>query len=306
MTDADPAARPRWLRARASGARSTGRAGLAGHESHQDHLALYLHNGNEYLEAMLGAFKARVAPFNVNYRYVAEELRYLLADAGARGVVYHSAFAPTAGRGAARRCRRPVACCCRWTTGRATPLLPRRGRVRGRRWRRCRRRRGVGRRVVARRPVHPLHRRHDGDAEGRAVAPGRHLRGRARRRSEARVARADRRAAERPAGSGSCRRRRSCTAPGTGSRFMGVPRRAHDRDPGRGDRARPRRRAAHDRARERDVPADRRRRVRAAAPRRAGQGRVRPVAAEGDPVGRRAAELDAEGPVPRAPAGTAC
>ena len=27
---------------------------------------------------MLGAFKARVAPFNVNYRYVAEELRYLL------------------------------------------------------------------------------------------------------------------------------------------------------------------------------------------------------------------------------------
>ena len=38
----------------------------------QDHLAIYLHNGNEYLECMLGAFKARVAPFNVNYRYVAE------------------------------------------------------------------------------------------------------------------------------------------------------------------------------------------------------------------------------------------
>ena len=32
---------------------------------------------------MLGAYKARVAPFNVNYRYVAEELRYLLNDAGA-------------------------------------------------------------------------------------------------------------------------------------------------------------------------------------------------------------------------------
>ena len=33
---------------------------------------------------MLGAFRARVAPFNVNYRYVEDELVYLLdnADAG--------------------------------------------------------------------------------------------------------------------------------------------------------------------------------------------------------------------------------
>jgi len=73
----------------------TDRAELAGHESGQDHLAIYLHNGNEYLEAMLGAYKARVVPFNVNYRYVAEELEYLLKDAGAKGIVYHSAFAPT-------------------------------------------------------------------------------------------------------------------------------------------------------------------------------------------------------------------
>ncbi len=82
------------LRARGLGS-VTDRAGLAGHESGQDHLALYLHNCPEYLESMLGAYKARVAPFNVNYRYVAEELEYLLADAGARAVVYHSAFAPT-------------------------------------------------------------------------------------------------------------------------------------------------------------------------------------------------------------------
>jgi acyl-CoA synthetase (AMP-forming)/AMP-acid ligase II len=68
---------------------------LAGHESGQDHLALYLHNGNEYVEGMIGAYKARVAPFNVNYRYVAEELRYLLADSRARGAIFHSAFAPT-------------------------------------------------------------------------------------------------------------------------------------------------------------------------------------------------------------------
>jgi acyl-CoA synthetase (AMP-forming)/AMP-acid ligase II len=82
------------LRARGLG-RVREREGLAPHVSGQDHLAIYLHNGNEYLEAMLGAYKARVAPFNVNHRYVAEELRYVLHDAGARAIVYHSAFAPT-------------------------------------------------------------------------------------------------------------------------------------------------------------------------------------------------------------------
>jgi len=71
------------------------RSELAPWESGQDHLAIYCYNGNEYLEAMLGAFKARVAPFNVNYRYGAEELTAVLADGRARGIVYHSAFAPT-------------------------------------------------------------------------------------------------------------------------------------------------------------------------------------------------------------------
>jgi acyl-CoA synthetase (AMP-forming)/AMP-acid ligase II len=70
------------------------RSALAGHESGQDHLGLYLYNGNEYIEGMLGAYKARVAPFNVNYRYVEEELRYLLRDAKARGLIYHATFAP--------------------------------------------------------------------------------------------------------------------------------------------------------------------------------------------------------------------
>ena len=63
--------------------------------SGHDHVALYLHNGNEYLEGMVGAWKARCAPFNVNYRYVAEELRYLLDDAGAAAVVVHECFTPT-------------------------------------------------------------------------------------------------------------------------------------------------------------------------------------------------------------------
>ncbi len=71
-----------------------GGAGLAGHESGQDHLGIYLRNGNEYLEAMLGSYRARVAAFNVNYRYVADELAYLLADAATTALVYHAEFAP--------------------------------------------------------------------------------------------------------------------------------------------------------------------------------------------------------------------
>ena len=67
---------------------------LQGHESGQDHVGLYLRNGNEYLEAMVAGYRARVAPFNVNYRYVEEELFYLLNDAGARALVYSAEFAP--------------------------------------------------------------------------------------------------------------------------------------------------------------------------------------------------------------------
>jgi len=74
------------------------RAGLAAWESGQDHLALYLYNGNEYLEGMLGAYKARVAPLNVNYRYVEEELLYLFGDCRARAILYHARFAPTLAR----------------------------------------------------------------------------------------------------------------------------------------------------------------------------------------------------------------
>lgn len=72
----------------------TERAALAGHESGQDHLGIYLRNGNEYLEAMIGSYRARVAPFNVSYRYVEEELLYLLTDSNARALVYNAEFAP--------------------------------------------------------------------------------------------------------------------------------------------------------------------------------------------------------------------
>ncbi|MGE2730952.1 acyl-CoA synthetase [Mycolicibacterium vaccae] len=83
----------RYLHAQGLGCQ-TERSQLAGHEVGQDLLGIYAHNGPEYVEGMLGAWRARVAPFNVNYRYVKSELQYLLADSGATALLYHAAFAP--------------------------------------------------------------------------------------------------------------------------------------------------------------------------------------------------------------------
>jgi acyl-CoA synthetase (AMP-forming)/AMP-acid ligase II len=53
-----------------------------------DHIAVALYNSTEYLETMLAAFKLAAVPVNVNYRYLADELHYLLDDAGVRAVVH--------------------------------------------------------------------------------------------------------------------------------------------------------------------------------------------------------------------------
>ncbi|MFC8527174.1 acyl-CoA synthetase [Nocardia sp. NPDC057227] len=82
-----------YLRSRGLGCH-TERSELAGHEVGQDMIGVYAYNGPEYVEAILGALGARVAPFNVNYRYVRDELRYLLTDAGANALIYHATFAP--------------------------------------------------------------------------------------------------------------------------------------------------------------------------------------------------------------------
>jgi 3-oxocholest-4-en-26-oate---CoA ligase len=82
-----------YLQSRGLGCR-TERSALAGHEVGQDLLGLYAYNGNEFVEALLGTFQARVAPFNVNFRYVKSELQYLLKDAGASALIYQAAFAP--------------------------------------------------------------------------------------------------------------------------------------------------------------------------------------------------------------------
>jgi len=72
----------------------TERMHLADHEAGQDLLGFCAYNGNEFVEGLLGAFRARVAPFNINFRYVENELQYVLDDAGATALVYHAAFAP--------------------------------------------------------------------------------------------------------------------------------------------------------------------------------------------------------------------
>ncbi|MCY3961281.1 MAG: acyl-CoA synthetase [bacterium] len=53
-----------------------------------DNVGLYLYNGNPYSEVTFAAFKARAAPCNVNYRYLAGELQHLLEDADAKAMFF--------------------------------------------------------------------------------------------------------------------------------------------------------------------------------------------------------------------------
>ena len=53
---------------------------------------LYLNNSNEYLIAQNAIFKIGGIPINVNYRYVAEELIYLLDNSDSEAVFYHACY----------------------------------------------------------------------------------------------------------------------------------------------------------------------------------------------------------------------
>ena len=55
-------------------------------------VGLFLYNCNEYLEAQYAAFKMRGVPVNVNYRYLDEELWYLLDNSDAEALVFHSSL----------------------------------------------------------------------------------------------------------------------------------------------------------------------------------------------------------------------
>jgi fatty-acyl-CoA synthase len=55
-------------------------------------VGLALYNGNEYVEAEFAALKARAVPCNVNYRYLADEIRYVLDNADAEVLLYDVAL----------------------------------------------------------------------------------------------------------------------------------------------------------------------------------------------------------------------
>jgi acyl-CoA synthetase (AMP-forming)/AMP-acid ligase II len=74
------------------------RSELAPWESGQDHLGICAYNCLEYVECMLGSYLARVAPFNINYRYVAKELEYLLGYLKPAALCYEPAFAGELGK----------------------------------------------------------------------------------------------------------------------------------------------------------------------------------------------------------------
>jgi acyl-CoA synthetase (AMP-forming)/AMP-acid ligase II len=59
-----------------------------------DFVGCYLTNGTEYLETLLACFKLRAVPVNINYRYVTDELRYLLVDSGLVVLVCNEEFVP--------------------------------------------------------------------------------------------------------------------------------------------------------------------------------------------------------------------
>jgi fatty-acyl-CoA synthase len=62
-----------------------------------DRIAFYLRNRPEYLVGVSAAFKARLVHTNVNYRYLDDELHYILDDADAKVVVFGDEFAERVG-----------------------------------------------------------------------------------------------------------------------------------------------------------------------------------------------------------------
>ncbi len=116
-----PDAWPTTSLGRASAATATERE-LGGHESSQDHLACYLHNGNEYIEAMLGVVQG---PRGAVQRELPLRRRGAPAtcstDSGAEPSC-STAPSPIAWP----RCSRtsPASPCCSRSTTAPAPLLP--------------------------------------------------------------------------------------------------------------------------------------------------------------------------------------
>ena len=135
---------------------------------HGDHIGIYGQNSDEWVVAMLAAFKIRAVPINMNFRYVDGRTHVPVRQRRSRRARLRPRVR-AAGRGGPRG--RPRGSGTSWRSRTAAATRPgSRGAVRG----------GVAagvagprlRRALARRPLRPLHRRHHRHAEGRHVAPG--------------------------------------------------------------------------------------------------------------------------------------
>jgi len=73
-------------------------AGLGAHSK----VGMYLYNSPEYCETNYAAMKIRAVPVNVNYRYLDDELAYLLDNSDSEALVYHSSLADRVARVAPR------------------------------------------------------------------------------------------------------------------------------------------------------------------------------------------------------------
>ncbi len=58
-----------------------------------DRVGFLLRNQPAYVEGFIACLKARLSPANINYRYTADEVAYILRNSGARAVIFQKEFA---------------------------------------------------------------------------------------------------------------------------------------------------------------------------------------------------------------------
>jgi 3-oxocholest-4-en-26-oate---CoA ligase len=59
-----------------------------------EHVGIFAYNCVEFIEAMLACYKIRAVPLNINFRYVGDELGYLLENGDVTTLVFHRSLAP--------------------------------------------------------------------------------------------------------------------------------------------------------------------------------------------------------------------
>ncbi|MFE3262286.1 acyl-CoA synthetase [Nocardia sp. NPDC059091] len=57
------------------------------------HVGFQMHNSIETMETLIACYKVRAVPININYRYSAEELRYLYGNADIHTLLFHRCYA---------------------------------------------------------------------------------------------------------------------------------------------------------------------------------------------------------------------